>query len=217
MEKKKKKKNLRTTEERVKCERWDNGRWKHSYKEKEKKYKKENCFCFIPCIIRINTAFCSACDSVQFGIHMPRYTVLSYKDCRALYPIYLTIYKYLVLTVHINALNRQPILHLLLLIDGSSENGLRLQDQWISEADAHRQCLHIVEGHQACLPCRDPRSCCDLLENCRIKKVLGLSPLANYTDRPPLWSSGQSSWLQNGDVLCFLWGTNWICMLFKRK
>jgi hypothetical protein len=28
--------------------------------------------------------------------------------------------------------------------------------------------------------------------------------------RPPLWSSGESSWLQNGDVLCFLWGTNWI-------
>jgi hypothetical protein len=22
--------------------------------------------------------------------------------------------------------------------------------------------------------------------------------------RPPLWSSGQSSWLHNGDVLCFL-------------
>jgi hypothetical protein len=22
--------------------------------------------------------------------------------------------------------------------------------------------------------------------------------------RPPLWSSGQSSWLENGDVLCFL-------------
>jgi hypothetical protein len=28
--------------------------------------------------------------------------------------------------------------------------------------------------------------------------------------RHPLWSSGQSSWLQNGNVLCFLWGTNWI-------
>jgi hypothetical protein len=27
---------------------------------------------------------------------------------------------------------------------------------------------------------------------------------------PLLWSSGQSSWLQNGAVLCFLWGTNWI-------
>jgi hypothetical protein len=26
--------------------------------------------------------------------------------------------------------------------------------------------------------------------------------------RPPLWSSGQSSWLQNGDVLCLLWGMN---------
>jgi hypothetical protein len=26
-----------------------------------------------------------------------------------------------------------------------------------------------------------------------------------------LWTaSGQSSWLENGDVLCFLWGTNWI-------
>jgi hypothetical protein len=25
----------------------------------------------------------------------------------------------------------------------------------------------------------------------------------------PLWSSGQNSWIQNGDVLCFLWGTNW--------
>jgi hypothetical protein len=31
-----------------------------------------------------------------------------------------------------------------------------------------------------------------------------------YIDWPPLWSSGQSSWLHNGDVLCFLWGTNWI-------
>jgi hypothetical protein len=29
-----------------------------------------------------------------------------------------------------------------------------------------------------------------------------------------LWSSGLSSWLRNEDVLCFLWGTNWIyiCM-----
>jgi hypothetical protein len=26
--------------------------------------------------------------------------------------------------------------------------------------------------------------------------------------RPPLWSSGYSPWLQNGDVLCFLRGTN---------
>jgi hypothetical protein len=34
---------------------------------------------------------------------------------------------------------------------------------------------------------------------------------------PPLWSSGQSSWLQNGDVLCFLWGTNWIYVCFVEE
>jgi hypothetical protein len=33
----------------------------------------------------------------------------------------------------------------------------------------------------------------------------------------PLWSSGQSSWLHNGDVLCFLWGTNWICICYVKK
>jgi hypothetical protein len=32
--------------------------------------------------------------------------------------------------------------------------------------------------------------------------------------RPPLWSSGQSSWLQNGDVLCFPWCTNWIYICY---
>jgi hypothetical protein len=35
--------------------------------------------------------------------------------------------------------------------------------------------------------------------------------------RPPLWSSGQSSWLLNGDVLCFLWGTNWIYMCYVEE
>jgi hypothetical protein len=36
---------------------------------------------------------------------------------------------------------------------------------------------------------------------------------------PPLWSSGQSSWLHNGDELCFLWGTNWIyiCYVEERR
>jgi hypothetical protein len=28
------------------------------------------------------------------------------------------------------------------------------------------------------------------------------------------WSSGQSSWLHNGDVLWFLWGTNWIYICY---
>jgi hypothetical protein len=35
--------------------------------------------------------------------------------------------------------------------------------------------------------------------------------------RPPLWSSGQSSWLQKGDVLCFLWGRNWIYICYVEE
>jgi hypothetical protein len=31
-----------------------------------------------------------------------------------------------------------------------------------------------------------------------------------YVPWPPLWSSGQCSWLQNGDVLCFLWAITWM-------
>jgi hypothetical protein len=30
-------------------------------------------------------------------------------------------------------------------------------------------------------------------------------------------SGGQSSWLQNGDVLCFLWGTNWIYICYAEE
>jgi hypothetical protein len=32
----------------------------------------------------------------------------------------------------------------------------------------------------------------------------------------PLWSSGQSSWLHNGDVLCFLWGI-YICYVEESR
>jgi hypothetical protein len=35
--------------------------------------------------------------------------------------------------------------------------------------------------------------------------------------RPPLWSSGQSSWLHNGDILCLLWGTNWIYICYVEE
>jgi hypothetical protein len=34
---------------------------------------------------------------------------------------------------------------------------------------------------------------------------------------PPLCSSGQSSWLQNGKVFCFLWGTNWIYICYVEE
>jgi hypothetical protein len=32
-----------------------------------------------------------------------------------------------------------------------------------------------------------------------------------------MWSSRQSSWLQNGDVWCFLWGTNWIYICYVEE
>jgi hypothetical protein len=34
---------------------------------------------------------------------------------------------------------------------------------------------------------------------------------------PPLWSSDQSSWLQNGDILWFLWCTNWIYICYVEE
>jgi hypothetical protein len=40
---------------------------------------------------------------------------------------------------------------------------------------------------------------------------------ANHSTGPPLWSSGQSSWLHNRDVLCFLWGTNWIYICYVEE
>jgi hypothetical protein len=50
----------------------------------------------------------------------------------------------------------------------------------------------------------------------RIKCSLDLIQLHYYT-WPPLWSTGQSSWLYNRDVLCFLWGTNWIYICYVEE
>jgi hypothetical protein len=33
----------------------------------------------------------------------------------------------------------------------------------------------------------------------------------------PLWPSHQSSWLLRGDVLCSLWGTNWMYICYVEK
>jgi hypothetical protein len=49
------------------------------------------------------------------------------------------------------------------------------------------------------------------------KHSLHLFYSVNTIDWPPLWSSGQSSWLHNGDVLCFLWGTNWIYISYVKE
>jgi hypothetical protein len=47
----------------------------------------------------------------------------------------------------------------------------------------------------------------------------GVVQRKNSIDSAPLWSSGQSSWLQIGDVLCSLWGRNWIyiCYVEERR
>jgi hypothetical protein len=41
--------------------------------------------------------------------------------------------------------------------------------------------------------------------------------MSNWPLTLTLWSSGQSSWLQDGDVLCFLWGTNWIYICYVEE
>jgi hypothetical protein len=46
---------------------------------------------------------------------------------------------------------------------------------------------------------------------------LNLCMFCRRESRLPLWSSGQASWLLNGDVLCFLWGTNWICVCYVEE
>jgi hypothetical protein len=43
------------------------------------------------------------------------------------------------------------------------------------------------------------------------------SDMLSLTCRLPLWSSGQSSWLHNGDILCFLCGTNWIYICYVEE
>jgi hypothetical protein len=40
--------------------------------------------------------------------------------------------------------------------------------------------------------------------NLRNRPVMGNIPDNVTTALPPLWSSGQRSWLQNGDVLCLV-------------
>jgi hypothetical protein len=58
---------------------------------------------------------------------------------------------------------------------------------------------------------RDTKSVCYI-----IPKTLNLN-LQYWVNGPPLWSSGQSSWLQNRGVLCFLWGTNWIYICYVEE
>jgi hypothetical protein len=65
---------------------------------------------------------------------------------------------------------------------------------------------HTIETH-LCVCLRIVSTFSSRLKCC----ITFLSP------RPSLWSSGQSSWLQKGDVLCFLWGKNWIYICYVEE
>jgi hypothetical protein len=65
----------------------------------------------------------------------------------------------------------------------------------------------FTDGGWSCQPYASP-------EHYSLGKLLVLISITGWVNRqghsflkvrPPLWSSGQSSWLQNGDILCFLW------------
>jgi hypothetical protein len=69
-------------------------------------------------------------------------------------------------------------------------------------------------------------SCMNIKPICTRRKIPTMTPIflnqhVNYFlllgNGPPLWSSGQSFWLQNGDVLCFLWGTKLIYICYVEE
>jgi hypothetical protein len=58
---------------------------------------------------------------------------------------------------------------------------------------------------------------CDMVEKNETVLCQFLGRFFPFLGLMPLWSGGQSSWLQNGDVLCFPWGTNWIYICCKEE
>jgi hypothetical protein len=73
--------------------------------------------------------------------------------------------------------------------------------------------IQCASWHDRLVSTRRLISVSDRHQLCPYFKVFGFSSLPP----PPLWSSGQSSWLQNGDVLHFLWGTNWIYICYVEE
>jgi hypothetical protein len=63
-----------------------------------------------------------------------------------------------------------------------------------------------------------------MLKQCHCRRIMGWA-VSDFTlcthffinTRPPLCSSSQSSWLLNGGVLCFLWGTNLIYICYVEE
>jgi hypothetical protein len=69
------------------------------------------------------------------------------------------------------------------------------------------------EGYRIWVYCkRDVRRNTRISQPTRAKLIYLLTSFG-----PPLWSSAQSSWLESGDVLCFLWGMNWIYICYVEE
>jgi hypothetical protein len=85
---------------------------------------------------------------------------------------------------------------------------------WGNKVNANKHCSHHVFLAISVLLLGRKQNCKVSLSICTLEMhnfiFLGIH-------RPPLWSSGHSSWLQIGDVLCFLWGTNWIYICYVEE
>jgi hypothetical protein len=55
------------------------------------------------------------------------------------------------------------------------------------------------------------------MKDCSVKWECNVFVFLHICKGWPLWSSGQRSWLQNGDVLWFMWGTNWIYICYVEE
>jgi hypothetical protein len=86
-----------------------------------------------------------------------------------------------------------------------------------------RTCRIALQQHQIQTPHKASQtrefviSCAPPHEYSYCSSAASINSSAFPNTRPPLWSSGQSSWLHNGDVLWFLWGTNWIYICYAEE
>jgi hypothetical protein len=72
--------------------------------------------------------------------------------------------------------------------------------------------MRILNSGNACY-----HSAHNILSSCLLSKNLKKNICKNIILPVVLWPSGQSSWLQNGDILCFLWGTNWMYICYVEE
>jgi hypothetical protein len=76
--------------------------------------------------------------------------------------------------------------------------------------------LSLFSAHPSVFSPPPPPTSCLTVPNIEFNPSAPEFMGTSYSE-PLLWSSGQSSWLQNGHVLCFLWGTNWIYICYVEE